>query len=195
MPDPLDTVTAAQLFEEGQRLARQQDFIRAEQYFTAAIDRGHPEDQVMPHLIAACVRSSRLSAALRYAEPYVERHPDAWPLRLLVATIQMGLGEVRRARTELERIIADHPDQPVPHYMLAVLARDQLADHELAEMHFRRYLALEPEGEHAAEARAAIARPVALEGASAVGDASGARPVRLLGEGAPQRSPTVEAAQ
>jgi tetratricopeptide (TPR) repeat protein len=184
MRDPLDTVTAAQLFEAGLELARAQDYIRAEQYFAAALERGHPESEVIPHLVAVCVRSSRLSAALRYAEPYLQRHPDAWSLRLLVATIQMSLGEVRRARAEFEQLTVDRPEQPLPHYMLAVLLRDELGDHALAEVHFRRYLELAPEGEHAAEARAAIRRPFSLEGASPAAspeEADAGRPVRLLG--------------
>lgn len=154
--DPLETVTAEELYASGIQLAERQDYVRAEQYLVAAMQRGVDEHRVMPPLLAACVRSSRLSAALGYAEPYLERHPDEWSLRLLVATIQMGLGRTEQAHAELLRVTIQQPTEATPHYMLAVLARDALRDEATAEAAFRRYLELAPEGEHAEEARAAL---------------------------------------
>jgi predicted Zn-dependent protease len=181
MPDPLDTVSAQELFDRGVQLVADEDYVRAEQYLVAAMERGHPEDAVMPPLLASCVQSSRLSAALRYAEPYLDRHPEAWSLRLLVATIHMGLGDAPRARDHLVRITVDRPDEPSAHYMLAVLSRDALGDADGALLHFQRYAELAPEGEHAEEARAAVAHPESLRTARAGEAAAGAspRPVRL----------------
>ncbi len=62
--DPLEDTTAQQLFDVGIEMADAGDFIRAEQYLTAARDHGYPEDQLIQPLIGACVRSSRMSAAL-----------------------------------------------------------------------------------------------------------------------------------
>lgn len=161
LPDPLDTVSGEELFTRATALAEAEDYIRAEQYFLAAQDRGVSEDRVIRPLVATCVRSSRLSAALRYAEPYLERHPTVWPLRLLVATILVGLSEPQAARVHLVRIVEDEPSQAVPVYMLAVLHRDSLGDAAGATAWFSRYLELAPDGEHADEARAAIAHPYA----------------------------------
>lgn len=155
--DPLDSVSAEELYRRGVVLGRAGDFVRAEQYIVAAIDRGFPEQEAMPALMAACVQSSRLSAALGYAEPYLARHPSEWSLRLLVASIHMGLDAHDRARDELTRVLADAPEEPPEaHYFLGVLYRDELADMERAREHFRRYLALAPEGTHREEARAAL---------------------------------------
>lgn len=184
--DPLTTVDPQELFDRGVYLAEHEDYIRAEQYLVAAMQRGFDEDRVMPTLLAACVRSSRLSAALSYAEPYLERHPDAWSLRLLVATIHMGLGEPGRAHAQLVRVVEDHPDEPTVFYMLGVLERDELEDLASARESFRRYLDLAPEGEHAAEARAALARAAT---AAASEDAT-VRPVRM-----PSHDPAQPAAQ
>ncbi|HEY8431529.1 MAG TPA: hypothetical protein VIL20_24280, partial [Sandaracinaceae bacterium] len=90
-PDPLETVTAEQLYAQGVSLGRSGDYVRAEQYLVAAIDRGYPEERALPALMAVCVEASRLTAALAYAEPFLARHPTHWPLRLLVASIHMGL--------------------------------------------------------------------------------------------------------
>ncbi len=182
--DPLETVTPEELFEQGVLLAEHQDYVRAEQYLVAAMQRGVDESRIMAPLLAACVRSSRLSAALSYAEPYLERHPDAWSLRLLVATIHMGLGRTEQAHTELLRVTAQRPNEATAHYMLAVLARDGLRDDEAAKSAFRRYLEIAPEGEHAEEARAALT----LHG---LGSSSPQRPVQIVSEpdAAPQSSP------
>ncbi|UJR84898.1 tetratricopeptide repeat protein [Sandaracinus amylolyticus] len=174
--DPLSTVQAGELYERGVYLAQHEDYIRAEQYLVAAMQRGHDEHVVMPALLAACVRSSRLSAALGYAEPYLERHPDAWSLRLLVATIHMGLGEAENAHTHLLRVVEEHPDEAVAHYMLGVLSRDDLANPAAAIASFQRYLELAPEGEHAPEARASIVRASSAPPPSAEG---AALPVRM----------------
>jgi tetratricopeptide (TPR) repeat protein len=154
--DPLEDQTAQQLFDAGMRIAQQGDYIRAEQYFTAARDHGYPEDQIMPLLMQVCVHSSRYSAAVGYAEPYLETHPDDWRLRQLLATIQMGLGNSAAARLSLEHVVAEAPDEAVPHYMLGVLLRDELHDEPGMRTQFERYLALAPDGAHATEAREAL---------------------------------------
>lgn len=181
--DPLQTVSAQELYDRGIYLAGREDYVRAEQYFAASMQRGFDEHQVIPLLLAACVRSSRLSAALGYAEPYLDRHPDAWSLRLLVATIHMGLGATAAAQAELLRVTEDRPSDGTAHYMLAVLARDELGDTVAAEASFRRYLEIEPEGEHADEAQAALERRE-LE----VTQGASPRPVRLPSADAPAGS-------
>lgn len=157
MPDPLQSVEAEELYRRGGHFAQQGDYTRAEQYLTAAIERGYPETQALPLLMQVCVEASRLVSALAYAEPYLERHPEEWPLRMLVASIHMGLEQHEQARAELERVLTDAPDEPAQaHYFLGVLLRDRLDDVPGAQQHFRRYLALAPDGDHRAEALAAL---------------------------------------
>ncbi|MBX3273121.1 MAG: hypothetical protein KF729_22850 [Sandaracinaceae bacterium] len=158
--DPLDSISAEELYRRGRLLSGGGDYIRAEQYLAAAIARGFPEEQAMPALLAACVEGSRLVSALQYAEPYLLRHPEQWTLRMLVASIHMGLEQHARARDELLEVLRTAPEEPPQaHYFLAVLYRDRLEDEDLAREHFGRYLALAPDGEHAEEARAGVPRP------------------------------------
>ncbi len=161
--DPLDDIPAAELFRRGQVLAQHGDFVRAEQYLLAARNRGFEEARVMPVLMEVCVRASRLSAAIGYAEPYLESHPSDWPLRILVGSIHLGLGHLGEARTHLEHAVRDGltPDRPEPaeaHYLLGIVLREMT---ELAEArtHFARYAELEPNGTHAEEVRAILAEP------------------------------------
>jgi tetratricopeptide (TPR) repeat protein len=156
-PDPLDGTTAEELYERGVELGNAGDYVRAEQYIVAAMDRGYSEDDAMPALMRFCLAASRLMAALGYAEGYLQRHPRAWALRMLVASIRMGLDQADQAREELERVLDDAPEEPPEaHYFLGVLFRDELADMETSRAHFRRYLALAPQGSHREEALAAL---------------------------------------
>lgn len=155
--DPLDGISAEELYRRGVALGEVGDYIRAEQYINAAIERGYPEEEAMPALMQACVAASRLAAALQYAEPYLSRHPAHWSLRLLVASIHMGLAHHERARDELQQVLRDAPEEPpTAHYFLGVLFRDELADMDVAREHFRRYLALAPDGSHREEALMAL---------------------------------------
>ena len=159
MPDPLANVPAQDLFDHGRALLLRGDTIRAEQYLTAAIDRGYPEQEAMPLVIRACVSSSRLSSALGYAEPYLRRYPRDWSLRFLVATVQIGLGRYEPARANLEQVLLDAPTAPDPVFALAMLLRDNLSLRDDARPLLERYLELAPDGHHAAEVRAALAPP------------------------------------
>jgi tetratricopeptide (TPR) repeat protein len=154
--DPLKSVPPAELYRRGIALGEAGDLIRAEQYLAAAIDRGFPAEQALPPLMRVCLASSRLRAALSHAEPYLEDHPDAWSLRYLVASIQLGIGNVDDARVSLERVITDAPDQPDAYYLLGLLLRDRVGDRNGATRRFERYIELAPEGQHAGEVRAAL---------------------------------------
>lgn len=189
--DALDQIEAAQLFHLGNELAERGDSIRAEQYLSAAMARGYPDAEVIPRLMDVCIGASRLSAALGYAEPYLTQHDDDWALRLLVATLQMSLHQNEPARGNLERVLADRPDEAAAHYLLGVLLRDRFAATTDANVHFSRYLELDPAGRHAGEARMSIdgryvppaeaaAPPTETEGAEASdAEASAPGPVHL----------------
>lgn len=157
--DPLDLVSAADLFRLGVATEEAGDSIRAEQYYSAAIERGHPETEAIPAILRVCVRASRYGDALDHAEPYLVRHPEEWSLRALVASIYMALDQPAEAERHLELVIAMAPEQPSGHYLMGVLARDSLHDRARARGYFARYLELAPDGEHAGEARLELMLP------------------------------------
>jgi predicted Zn-dependent protease len=115
---------------------------------------------VLPRLLRVCVGAQRYRAAVEYARPYLERDPDTWPLRFLVASIHIGLGEPRSAQRHLELLLVHNPRHAEAHFTLAQLLRDDLHDPAQADVHFREYLALEPEGTHASEARDGLLTPL-----------------------------------
>ncbi|MBK8169942.1 MAG: tetratricopeptide repeat protein [Sandaracinaceae bacterium] len=178
--DPLNGVEPALLFQQGETLANEGDLVRAEQYMSAALDRGYPEERGLPILVRVCVNASRIRAALQYATPFLERHPSNWALRFVVASLQLGLGHPDIARDELLRVVESAPDQPDPHYLLGVTLADNFQDAEGARTHFARYVQLAPRGAHAEEARARMS-------ARAEGSVPG-HAVQVLGPTAPTQT-------
>ncbi|MEO0326365.1 MAG: tetratricopeptide repeat protein, partial [Myxococcota bacterium] len=112
----LEQVQAEDLYRKGQGAARVGDYLRAEQYFAAALDRGYPDRDVVPALLRVCVAADRISAALRYAEPYLDAHPDDWALRMVVATLYQAVGDEDAALSALEQVVLEAPQRPEPRY-------------------------------------------------------------------------------
>lgn len=154
-------VHARQLYDQGVALARGSDLIRSEQYLAEAINRGMPQRQVLPILLRVCVAASRFRAAVNYARPYLDAHPNDWALRFLLATIEAGLGEHQAARRDLESVIEQRESHAEAHFTLATLLRENFNDPVGADRHYRRYLEVEPNGSHSEEARGGLLRAVA----------------------------------
>ncbi len=158
--DPMANVTGQQLYDTGLSAARAGDLVRAEQYLVASMQRGMPEQRALRQLVSVCVQASRFRAAVSYARPYLERHPHDWALRYLMGTILEGLDEHQAARRELESVIADNARHAEAHYLLATLLRERFNDPVSADVHYRQYLEIEPQGTHAEEARQGMLRQV-----------------------------------
>jgi tetratricopeptide (TPR) repeat protein len=152
-PRSLGEVAPAELFEKGRLLANTGDHVAAEQFLVAALRRGYPEEACVRELVRVCVAGGRMDSALTHAEPYLERHPEDFRLRQVVASVYLALGDIAQARGELERVIEVEPAVPEAQFLMAVLLRDDFSDPESARLHFANYLALAPNGDHASEAR------------------------------------------
>lgn len=152
-------VTSEELFEIGLAQARQGDLLRAEQYIVAAGNRGYDEPTVAYWLVRVCVAAGRYHSALDHAARYLRDDPSNWRLRLIVASIHEALGDFDRARLELQHIVSDRPESPLPHYRLAMIYSRQASEMQRAAAHFEAYLALDPEGQHAAEVETLLAHP------------------------------------
>jgi tetratricopeptide (TPR) repeat protein len=187
--DPFAGIAAEQLFQQGEAMARSGDLLRAEEYLSAALQRGYAPELVLPLLLKVCLASSRLSAALTYAGPYLQQHPDDYHLRYLVAAVQLGMARHEEAARELRRVLSQHPDFAPAHYLMGVVLRDYAHDPVRATQHFRQHQALDPDGLHSAEVAAWLqetageqppasqADPAQPSGAPAVGVTDATPPV------------------
>jgi len=154
--DPAVDVTGDQLFSAGLYHARRGDFQRAEQYLNAARQSGYDEASAVFWLVRVCIAGGRYHSALRHAAAYLQKQPDDWALRLVVASIHEALGDLDRARSDLEAIVDAQPRLALAHYRLGMLYRDQRSATDLARHHLGEYLRLSPAGPHGFEATAAL---------------------------------------
>jgi Flp pilus assembly protein TadD len=146
-------LTKEQLLERGKMFSVVGDHTRAEQYFTSAIEAGADELRVFPLLLASCLNDGRLRLAAQYSEDYLKRHPNDVRVRLVLGTIYSAIGENTLAEVELRRVIAQQPTDAQAHYALATLLREARPQQSEAEVHYREYLRLAPNGDYAPQVR------------------------------------------
>ncbi len=155
-----DERTPQKLVDRGKGFYEVGDLTRAEQYFAAAIAAGASEKEVLPLLLRVCVEAKRYRVAIGYAEPVLQKHPDDFHLRELVASLYAAVDEYPAAREQLEVVLAKHPDEASAHYALAIILRDEMHLLLDADAHFREYLRIAPTGPHAEEARSLLLKEV-----------------------------------
>ena len=148
--------TTKNLVDRGRAFWSVGDTTRAEDYLTAALDQGADPKQVLPLLLEICVQTGRYRSAIQHAENHLRKHPEDTRTRFVLGTLYAAIGETKDAKSALETVVAQEPNQPQAHYALAVLERDNENDLVAADVHFREYLRIEPKGSHAEEARASL---------------------------------------
>ena len=151
--------TIERLVDRGRGFAAVGDYTRAEEYLAAALEQGADPRKILPQLIEICVHTGKFRSAIQHAENHLRRHPDDVRTRFVAATLHAALNETREAQKQLQTVIEVRPNEAKAHYALGVLARDT-EDAGAADRHFREYLRIEPNGDHAEEARAALLKKV-----------------------------------
>lgn len=152
--------TAEQLVQVAELAEETGDPLRAQQYLLAALRAGADEGKVVPRLLALYVADGQYRVAIDQAEHYLRRHPRDQALRLLLSTLYTAVGEEEHAIAEYERVLERTPDDAYAHFALASLLHDTGGAAERADVHFRAYLALDPHGPHADEARGLLLQGV-----------------------------------
>jgi Tfp pilus assembly protein PilF len=151
-----DRLTSEQLLEVAAELARRGDAQRAEQYLVHALDQGADEKIVFPALLSVYIGDHQYRLAAQRCEHYLRQHPDRRDLRILLAALYETVGEYDNAVREYERVLRADPNHARTHFALASVLQEQTPNQNAASTHYRRYLQLEPKGEHAALAKAAL---------------------------------------
>ncbi|MCP4446825.1 MAG: hypothetical protein GY811_15975 [Myxococcales bacterium] len=153
--DPIASVEAAELRSQGLGFARRGDLVRAQQYLSAARQKGFDERVVVPELVKVCIAASRLRAALAFAEPYLRRHPGDAGMQYVVGTIHMALGNLHEASNHLSgALFAGHLMTDAA-FSLALVAEER-GQPELVRAHLQEYLAESPRGRYALRARSML---------------------------------------
>jgi len=155
--DPISNVEASELRAQGLGFARRGDLVRAQQYLSASMAKGFDEQVVVPELVKVCIASSRLRAALAFAEPYVARHPQDAGMQYVVGTIHMALGNLEEASMHLDGALRSRSLMQDALFSLALVAkaRGQIS---MARENLEKYLARNPKGRYANRAKSMLAR-------------------------------------
>lgn len=161
--DPIASTPAAELRSKGLAFARRGDLTRAQQYLSAAQAKGFDEKVIVPELVKICIAASRLRAALAFAEPYVDKHPEDAGMSYVVGTIHLALGNLQRASTHLTGALQPSHIMIDAAYSLALIAFEEGQTVQARE-HLEHYLRVQPEGQFANRARNLLLRttPVVL---------------------------------
>lgn len=152
--------TPTRLQKRGDAAAMGGDFTRAEQYFVAAIRAGGDQRVLTKRLLVVCVNDGRYPVALSYGDDYLRAHPGDTDIRYAIATVYLGTGELVRARDELTRVVRERPEIADAHYALASVLRQQGEALLDADLQFREYIRLDPNGQYAEAARASLLKSV-----------------------------------
>ncbi len=126
----------------------------------AAIKAGGDVRLLTKRLLVVCVTDGRYPAAANYGEDYLRRHPADTEVRYAVSTVYIGLGDLPRARDGLRLVVEARPDIAEAHYALASVLRDTGESLLDADLQFREYIRLDPNGQYAEAARASLLKSV-----------------------------------
>ena len=151
--------TPDKLFERGKGFASIGDLTRAEQYLTAALDRGGDSEKISPVLLQVFIDGQRFRLAIEFCERALQKNPRNQKLRFLLGTLYTAIGDANSAREAFEMVVQADPNHAEAHYALAVILREA-HNVDPADRHFREYLRISPKGPHAAEARGSLLTPV-----------------------------------
>ena len=153
-PEPAP-LTQNQLIEVAGALDQRGDLVRAEQYWTLALAQGAEAKHVLPPLMAACLRDRQYRLALQYGTDQLRRQPNDRELRMLTGTLHEAVGDYPAAVQAYQTVLQQQPDRADVHYLLAQ-ALTKGGAHAEADLHYRKYIELDPNGAYAERAQASL---------------------------------------
>lgn len=159
-PEQADELGRERLIQVAEAAEQAGDSLRAQQYLRVALQAGADPRKYVPRLLALYIADGQYRVAIDQGEQLLRRHPDDRATRLLLSTLYTAVGDNERAISQYERLLKAEPQHAYAHYALASLLCEQGGASLRADEHFRAYLTLEPEGEHADEARGLLLQGV-----------------------------------
>jgi tetratricopeptide (TPR) repeat protein len=152
----LSSLSVGQLLEVASVLEHSGEHVRAQQYLQEALRAGAPTPRVMPRLLRLYAKDGQYRLATDQAEHYLRAHPRDHGVRRFLAALYTGLELQTKAVEQYARVLAAQPRDAQAHFALASVLHDAGSEPLRADQHFRAYLALEPDGAHAEEARSLL---------------------------------------
>ncbi|MET0285686.1 MAG: hypothetical protein ABW352_14500 [Polyangiales bacterium] len=148
--------TGEQLFAVARLAEQRGDGLRAQQYYVASLAEGFDRQKVVPRLLRLYVADGQYRLAIARAKETLDEHGEDLSLRLLLAELYRATELDVPAEHEYQHVLDAQPNNAQAHLELALLLQHTGRDAGRADGHLRAYLALQPHGPGAAEARARL---------------------------------------
>lgn len=145
--------TAEQLYAVARVSEQRGDVLRAQQYYIAALEAGYDSRVLMPHLLGLYIADGQYRLAIARAKETLDLHGEDLSLRMLLAELYRAAELDVPAEREYQRVLDEQPNNARAHFQLASLLQHAGRDPGRADGHLRAFLALEPEGPSADDAR------------------------------------------
>jgi hypothetical protein len=116
----------------------------------AATDSTPPPDKQIIEMCTRLCKEGRFEEAQTEMDSLQDASRQSTPVLLLQATINVGLGELKQARTIIETILEGDGENGIAHYNLVqLMLRDPAPDYESARQHYReaRRLGIPPDSD------------------------------------------------
>ncbi len=144
--------TPEELFHIGQVSAAQGNYFRAEQYMSLGLKTGYDDPSGIHQLLEVCMNASFLRAGINHARWYLTKKPQDMSVRLSLAALLFGVGDMDQATAELRPVLEANPERAMAHYLSGAIAASQGHDgRQRAREHWEKYLELAPDGSRAIE--------------------------------------------
>ncbi len=157
---PSHRPSAEQLYAVARVAEQRGDSLRAQQYYAAALAEGIQDRGVVPRLLRSYVADGQYRLAIARAKETLDEHGEDVELRLLLAELYRATELDVPAEHEYQHVLDVQPDNAQAHLELALLLQHANRDVGRADAHLRAYLALEPHGPGAHEARSRLLKEV-----------------------------------
>jgi tetratricopeptide (TPR) repeat protein len=147
---------ASELLAVASVLEQSGETMRAQQYLQQALRQGAAPKLAVPRLLRLYVADGQYRLAVDQAENYLRVHPRDRDVRRFLAALYGALDCHAQAVEQYARVLAAAPKDAQAHFALASTLHESGQEPLRADQHFRAYLALDPQGAHAEEARSLL---------------------------------------
>jgi tetratricopeptide (TPR) repeat protein len=152
--------SAEQLYAVARVAEQRGDSLRAQQYYVAALTAGFDSHSLMPRLLRLYVADGQYRLAIARAKETLDERGEDLTLRILLAELYRAAELDVPAEREYQHVLDAQPHNAQAHLELALLLQHAGRDAGRADEHLRAYLALDPNGAGASEARGRLMKAV-----------------------------------
>jgi tetratricopeptide (TPR) repeat protein len=120
------------------------DYVEAQKAYEQAVQIDPNQSRPTANLATCYLKNRMVKKAHDLLQEFLARHPEDAGARLVLARVQVRLGDLDAASAALRQVLAAHPDLVMAHYNLGHIAY-RSRHYDEAEAHLKRALELRPD--------------------------------------------------